>query len=170
MLLKIKKNPAYPFLLFSATCMDTWLSRVCHASNLPHRETNMQMRPRTCDLATTHSFIRSKFFCARLIRWNKCLSFVHFCSLSLTSFKSYNLDSLDSYLFEELHLFNMSAKAIYETDGKSLLAKWFQNSNYTKNKFAVVVHDTDWEVILKENPWLETEVSLNLLNLNLWFK
>lgn len=51
----------------------------------------------------------------------------------------------------------MSAKAIYETDGKSLLAKWFQNSNYTKNKFAVVVHDTDWEVTLKENPWLETE-------------
>lgn len=87
--------------------------------------------------------------------------------MSLTSFKSYNLDSLDSYLVEELHLFNMSAKAIYETDGKSLLAKWFQNSNYTKNKFAVVVHDTDWEVTLEENPWLETEVSLNLLNLNL---
>ena len=53
----------------------------------------------------------------------------------------------------------MSAKAIYETDGKSLLARCFQNSNYTKNKFSVIVHDTNWDEIVKENPWIATEVS-----------
>lgn len=167
MLLKIKKTQ---LIRFCFSQQRVW-TRGCHACvtlAVCHIERQ------TCKWghvhATAHSFIRSEFFWARLIRWNKCLSLVHFCSLSLTSFKSYNLDSLDSYLVEELHLFNMSAKAIYETDGKSLLAKWFQNSNYTKNKFAVVVHDTDWDVTLRENPWLETEVSLNLLNLNLWFK
>jgi len=51
----------------------------------------------------------------------------------------------------------MSAKAIYETDGKSLLAKWLQNSNYTKNKFAIVVHDTNWDELVKENPWIQNE-------------
>ena len=54
----------------------------------------------------------------------------------------------------------MSAKAVYETDGKSLLAKWLQNSNYIKNKFAVVVHDTNWDDMVKENPWIATEVCL----------
>ena len=54
----------------------------------------------------------------------------------------------------------MSAKAIYETDGKSLLAKCLRNSNYIKNKFAVVVHDTNWDETVKENPWIVTEVSL----------
>ncbi|KAL9966324.1 hypothetical protein ACROYT_G024378 [Oculina patagonica] len=51
----------------------------------------------------------------------------------------------------------MSAKAIYETDGKSLLAKWFQNTCYVKNKFAVVVHDTNWDEIVQENPWIASE-------------
>lgn len=51
----------------------------------------------------------------------------------------------------------MSAKAIYETDGKCLLTKWLQNSNFTKNKFAVVVHDTNWDETVKENPWIATE-------------
>ena len=54
----------------------------------------------------------------------------------------------------------MSAKAIYETDGKSLLAKWLQNSNYTKNKFAIVVHDTNWDELVKENPWIQNEVGV----------
>lgn len=52
----------------------------------------------------------------------------------------------------------MSAKAIYETNGKCLLTKWLQNSNFTKNKFAVVVHDTNWDETVKENPWIATEV------------
>ena len=112
--------------------MDTWLSRVCHASNLPHRKTNMQMRPRTCDLATTHSFIRSKFFCARpwiiarLIRWNKCLSFVDFCGLSFTSFKSYNLDSLDSYLVEELHRSTCQRRLFLKLTGNLYLQNGFK--------------------------------------------
>lgn len=53
----------------------------------------------------------------------------------------------------------MSAKAIYETDGKSLLSKCFQNTCYIKNKFAVVVHDTNWDVIVQENAWIASEVS-----------
>lgn len=53
----------------------------------------------------------------------------------------------------------MSAKAIYETDGKSLLSKCFQNTCYIKNKFVVVVHDTNWDVIVQENPWIASEVS-----------
>lgn len=51
----------------------------------------------------------------------------------------------------------MSAKAIYENDGKSLLAKCFQNTCYVKNKFAVVVHDTNWDAIVQENPWIASE-------------
>ena len=54
----------------------------------------------------------------------------------------------------------MSAKAVYETDGKSLLAKWLQNSNYVKNKFAVGEQDTNWDEMVKENPWIATEVCL----------
>lgn len=53
----------------------------------------------------------------------------------------------------------MSAKAIYETDGKSLLSKCFKNTCYIKNKFAVVVHDTNWDVIVQENAWIASEVS-----------
>ncbi|XP_068717882.1 ATP-citrate synthase-like [Montipora capricornis] len=51
----------------------------------------------------------------------------------------------------------MSAKAIFEADGKSLLTKWLPNINYVKNKFAVVVSDFNWEDVLKRNPWISTE-------------
>ena len=51
----------------------------------------------------------------------------------------------------------MSEKAIYKTDGKSLLAKCFQNTCYEKNKFAVVAHDTNWDAIVQENPWIASE-------------
>ena len=56
----------------------------------------------------------------------------------------------------------MSAKAIFEADGKSLLTKWLPNINYVKNKFAVVVNDFNWDDVLKRNPWISTEVSLDL--------
>lgn len=51
----------------------------------------------------------------------------------------------------------MSAKAIFEADGKSLLTKWLPNINYVKNKFAVVVNDFNWDDVLKRNPWISTE-------------
>ena len=52
----------------------------------------------------------------------------------------------------------MSAKAIYEADGKSLLVKFLQNSDYVKNKFAVVERDTNWGELENDNPWLKEEV------------
>ena len=52
----------------------------------------------------------------------------------------------------------MSAKAIYETDGKSLLANYLKYPHYVKNKFAVVAQDTNLNEIGKEHPWLNTEV------------
>ena len=64
----------------------------------------------------------------------------------------------------------MSAKAIYETDGKSLLAKCFQNTCYVKNKFAVVVHDTNWDAIVQENPWIASEVSYFFVYILIVFK
>lgn len=48
----------------------------------------------------------------------------------------------------------MSAKAIYETDGKSLVAKCLQNNCYVKNKFAIVVQETNWDDLVKDNPWI----------------
>lgn len=56
----------------------------------------------------------------------------------------------------------MSAKAISEADGKSLLTKWLPNYNYVKNKFAVVVNGSNWDEISKRNPWISTEVCLVL--------
>lgn len=51
----------------------------------------------------------------------------------------------------------MSAKAIYETDGKSLVAKCLQNSCYVKNQFAVVVQETNWDDLVKDNPWISSQ-------------
>lgn len=51
----------------------------------------------------------------------------------------------------------MSAKAISEADGKSLLTKCLPNCSYVKNKFAVVVNGSNWDEILKRNPWISTE-------------
>ena len=56
---------------------------------------------------------------------------------------------------------NMSAKAISEADGKSLLTKCLPNCSYVKNKFAVVVNGSNWDEILKRNPWISTEVCLD---------
>lgn len=64
----------------------------------------------------------------------------------------------------------MSAKAIYETDGKSLLAKCFQNTCYVQNKFAVIVHDTNWDAIVQENPWIASEVSKDTNNFHIAVK
>lgn len=55
----------------------------------------------------------------------------------------------------------MSAKAISEADGKSLLTKCLPNCSYVKNKFAVVVNGSNWDEILKRNPWISTEVCLD---------
>ena len=60
---------------------------------------------------------------------------------------------------------NMSAKAISEADGKSLLTKCLPNCSYVKNKFAVVVNGSNWDEILKKNPWILTEVCLDIFEL-----
>lgn len=62
----------------------------------------------------------------------------------------------------------MSAKAIYETDGKSLVAKCLQNNCYVKNKFAVVVQETNWDDLVKDNPWILSQVR-HVLSTNLSF-
>lgn len=58
----------------------------------------------------------------------------------------------------------MSAKAIYETDGKSLVAKCLQNNCYVKNKFAVVVQETNWDDLVKDNPWILSQVRHCFIN------
>ena len=62
----------------------------------------------------------------------------------------------------------MSAKAILEAQGKSLMVKFLENSNYVKNKFAVVNRDTNWDELEKQNPWLKQEVRCVYLLHGLW--
>lgn len=52
----------------------------------------------------------------------------------------------------------MSAKAIYESDGKTLLSKYLVNGSYVKNRFVVISKDSNWDDLMAENPWLKKEV------------
>ena len=51
----------------------------------------------------------------------------------------------------------MSAKAIYEAKGKSLLNAALGNAA-APNKFVSVDASTDWAKVEKDNPWLNTTV------------
>lgn len=53
--------------------------------------------------------------------------------------------------------FAMSAKAIYEAKGKSLLNAALGNAA-APNKFVSVDASTDWAKVEKDNPWLNTTV------------
>lgn len=53
----------------------------------------------------------------------------------------------------------MSAKAIFEAKGKELLNKFLESVSI-KNKFAVVTEDVNWGQLVSDNPWLNTEVSV----------
>lgn len=52
----------------------------------------------------------------------------------------------------------MSAKAIYEAKGKSLLNAALGGTAAT-NKFVSVDAETNWEKLKSENPWLNDTVS-----------
>lgn len=52
----------------------------------------------------------------------------------------------------------MSAKAIYEAKGKSLLNVALKGV-IAENKFITVTADTDWTKTSRENPWLNETVS-----------
>jgi len=52
----------------------------------------------------------------------------------------------------------MSAKAIYESDGKTLLSKYLENNSYVKNRFVVIEKGCKWDELLENNPWLKEEV------------
>lgn len=57
----------------------------------------------------------------------------------------------------------MSAKAIYESDGKTLLGKFVESSNFVKNRYALVTSETNWDELVEQNPWLTTEVMYTVL-------
>lgn len=54
----------------------------------------------------------------------------------------------------------MSAKAIYEAKGKSLLNEALKGV-ISENKFVSVTAETDWTELAQENPWLNETVSLS---------
>lgn len=54
----------------------------------------------------------------------------------------------------------MSAKAIREATGKDLLNRLLESgSGAARCKFAAVNESTDWNELVANNPWLQTEVS-----------
>jgi len=52
----------------------------------------------------------------------------------------------------------MSAKAIREVAGKDLLNKFLAPGVAVKSSVAVVTAETDWTSLVRENPWLSSEV------------
>ena len=64
----------------------------------------------------------------------------------------------------------MSAKGICEATGKDILNRHLSGVAAVQPcRFAAVGPDTDWDALLKENPWLATEVmlSMNLIVIDL---
>ena len=58
----------------------------------------------------------------------------------------------------------MSAKGIREATGKDILNRHLAGvATVQPCRFAAVGPDTDWDVLLKENPWLATEVQFILM-------
>ncbi|WAR09851.1 ACLY-like protein [Mya arenaria] len=51
----------------------------------------------------------------------------------------------------------MSAKAIYEAKGKELLNKYLESGSGVKNRYAVVTEDVNWDQLVQDNPWLQTQ-------------
>lgn len=55
----------------------------------------------------------------------------------------------------------MSAKAIREATGKDLLNRLLDaNSGAARSKFAAVNETTNWNELIANNPWLQTEVNV----------
>ena len=52
----------------------------------------------------------------------------------------------------------MSAKAIREATGQTILSKHLKSSSVVKTDFAVVTEDTCWDTLAQQHPWLCTEV------------
>ena len=52
----------------------------------------------------------------------------------------------------------MSAKAIREATGKTLLSNGLASGVAVSARFAVVTPDTNWEELELKQPWLKTEV------------
>jgi hypothetical protein len=52
----------------------------------------------------------------------------------------------------------MSAKAIYECDGKTLLSKYLDSTSYVQNRFITITKDSNWDELIEKNPWLKQEV------------
>lgn len=53
----------------------------------------------------------------------------------------------------------MSAKAIREATGKDLLNRLLDTSSgAARCKFAAVTESTNWNELIANNPWLQTEV------------
>lgn len=58
----------------------------------------------------------------------------------------------------------MSAKAIREATGKELLNKLLDaTSGAARCKFAAVTESTNWNDLVADNPWLQTEVKFKKL-------
>ena len=53
----------------------------------------------------------------------------------------------------------MSAKAINEVTGKSLLQRHLKHEGVAENRLAVVTPDVNWGELTAQHPWLLTEVS-----------
>lgn len=59
----------------------------------------------------------------------------------------------------------MSAKAIREATGKDILNRQLGNaSGAAPCKFAAVTCETNWNELVRNNPWLETTVSISNYN------
>jgi ATP citrate (pro-S)-lyase len=57
----------------------------------------------------------------------------------------------------------MSARAIREDTGKRLLnANLSSDSGAALCRFAHIDEETDWDMVVVENPWLKTEVGLKV--------
>ena len=54
----------------------------------------------------------------------------------------------------------MSAKAIREVTGKALLNRLLSPGVAIPARFATVTTDTNWDKLVSDNPWLQTEVGL----------
>ena len=51
----------------------------------------------------------------------------------------------------------MSAKAIYEGKGKELLNQ-FLTGEAVKNRFAIVEENVNWNQLVQDHPWLNSQV------------
>lgn len=57
----------------------------------------------------------------------------------------------------------MSAKAINEVTGKGLLNNYIEGNLTIHSRFASVNEETNWDTLVQDNPWLQTEVIIIFL-------